>query len=118
DPDLSSQQAFHQTADTMEGISDMGDLLDGIPVLTLVINTARNGKRVYDGKVDFKTATEHTVIDTVGVGAGGWAGSKAGLALGLALAPATGGTSAIVIPVVTSTIGAIIGVFSGKGISS
>ena len=117
DPDLSSQQAFHQTADTMEGISDLGDLLVGIPVLTLVINTARNGKRVYDSKVDFMTATEHTVIDTVGVGAGGWAGSKAGLALGLALAPATGGTSAVVIPVVTSTIGAIIGVFSGKGIS-
>jgi hypothetical protein len=117
DPDLSSQQAFHDTGDTMEGLNDMGDFLDGIPVLTLIINTARNGKRIYDGKVDFKTATEHTVIDTVGVGAGGWAGSEAGLALGLALASATGGTSAIVIPVVTSVIGALIGVFTGKGIS-
>jgi len=118
DPDLSSQQAFHQTADTMEGISEIGDFLDGIPILTLVINTARNGKKMYDGKIDIKTATEHTVIDTVGVGAGGWAGSEAGLALGLILAPATGGTSAIVIPVATSIIGALIGVFTGKGISS
>lgn len=117
DPDLSSQKAFHDTADTFEGVGDMGDLIDGIPIITLAINTVRNGKRAYDGKVDLKTATEHTVIDTVGVGAGGWAGGQAGLYAGLALAPVTGGTSAIIIPAATTLIGTIIGVFTGKGIS-
>lgn len=117
DPDLSSQKAFHATADTFEGVDNMGDLIDGIPIITLAINTARHGKRVYDGKVDLKTASEHTVIDTVGVGAGGWAGGQAGLYAGLALAPVTGGTSAIIIPAATTLIGTLIGVFTGKGIS-
>ena len=117
DPDLSSQKAFHDTAGTFDGVDSMGDLIDGIPIITLAINTVRNGKRVYDGKVDLKTATEHTVIDTVGVGAGGWAGGQAGLYAGLALAPVTGGTSAIIIPAATTLIGTIIGVFTGKGIS-
>lgn len=117
DPDLSSQKAFHNTFDTFEGVSDMGDLIDGIPVITLAVNTVRNGKRAYDGKVDLKTATEHTIIDSAGVGAGGWAGGQAGMYVGLALAPVTGGTSAIIIPAATTLIGTIIGVFTGKGIS-
>ncbi len=117
DPDLSSQEAFHETADTFEGISDMGDGIDSVPIITLAINTLRNAKKAYSGKIDISTAVEYTVVDTVGVGAGGWVGGKAGLYIGLALAPVTGGTSAIVIPAVTTILGSIIGIFAGKGLS-
>ena len=117
DPDLSSQEAFHSTADTLEGMADLGDFLDGIPLIALAINTARNGRKVYKGDVDLVTAAEHTVLDTAAAGGGGTVGGKAGLAVGLALAPMTGGISAVVIPAATTLVGTLVGVFTGKGIS-
>ena len=89
-PELSSQEAFHSTADTFEGIADLGDGLDSIPFITLAINTGKNIHKLYKGDLDLKTAAEHTVLDTTAVGTGSWVGGQAGLGLGLALAPATG----------------------------
>ena len=115
-PELSSQEAFHSTADTFEGIADLGDGLDSIPFITLAINTGKNIHKLYKGDLDLKTAAEHTVLDTTAVGAGSWVGGQAGLGLGLALAPATGGLSAVIIPAVT-LLGSLVGIFTGKGIS-
>lgn len=116
-PELSSQEAFHSTADTFEGIADLGDGLDSIPFITLAINTGKNIHKLHKGDLDLKTAAEHTVLDTTAVGAGGWLGSQAGLGLGLALAPATGGLSAVIIPAATTLLGSLLGIFTGKGIS-
>lgn len=117
DNDLSSQDVFHQTADTFEAASDIGDLVDSVPLISLAINTAKNGHKLYKGNVDLGTAVEHTILDTTGGGVGGWAGGKVGLAAGMALAPVTGGLSAVVIPAASTFIGGIIGIFTGKGIT-
>lgn len=116
-PELSSQEAFHSTDDTFEGIADLGDGLDSIPFITLAINTGKNIHKLHKGDLDLKTAAEHTVLDTTAVGAGGWLGGQAGLGLGLALAPATGGLSAVIIPAATTLLGSLVGIFTGKGIS-
>ena len=120
-PDLSSQEAFHSTNATFEGINTLGDgfdLVDGIPfITTLLISGRKNYHKFRKGDLDKKTAAEHTVLDTAGVGGGVWVGKTVGLSIGLALAPITGGTSAVIIPVATSMLGSLIGVFTGKEIS-
>ena len=116
-PELSSQEAYHSTNATFEGIEDLGDGLDSIPLITLIINTGKNIHKLRKGDLDLKTAAEHTVLDTTAVGAGVWLGSQAGLGLGLALAPATGGLSAVIIPAATTLLGSLVGIFTGKGIS-
>jgi hypothetical protein len=118
DPDLSSQDAFHATQDSISGINDLGDFIHHLPVITLAISATRNTIGVVKGNKGIGTAIEHTALDTAGVGFGSFFGAKAGLAIGLALAPATGGTSAIVIPAVTTLVGSIIGVFTGKGLTN
>ena len=93
-PNLSCQEAFHSTADTFEGIADLGDgfdLDDGIPFISaLFINTVKNTQKLHKGDLDLKTAVEHTALDTTTVGAGGLIGKTVGLSVGLALVPATG----------------------------
>ncbi|MCK4358491.1 MAG: hypothetical protein KAW92_07075 [Candidatus Cloacimonetes bacterium] len=116
DPDLSAQEAFHETADTLDVIGDIGDFIDNIPLITLTISTVRNVRGVIKHNKNIPTALEHIVCDTAAVGFGGWAGSEVGLAIGLALAPATGGTSAIIIPAATTLIGTIVGIFTGKSV--
>lgn len=118
DPDLSSQDAFHATQDSISGVSDLGDFMSHIPVITLVISATKNTVGVVKGNKNVGTAIEHTVLDTAGVGFGGFFGGKAGLALGLALVPVTGGTSAVIIPAITTLLGSIIGIFTGKGITN
>jgi hypothetical protein len=118
DPDLSSQDAFHATSDTFSGMHDLGDFIHYIPVITLAISATRNTVGVIKGNKGVGTAIEHTTLRTAGVGFGGFFGGKAGLAIGLALAPATGGTSAIVIPAITTLIGSIIGIFTGTCITN
>lgn len=117
DADLSSQEAFHSTAETFEGMADLGDLIDSVPLITLAINSVRNGHRMYKGEIGLLTAAEHTAIDTAAVGGGGAIGAKAGVAVGVALAPLTGGISAIIIPTAATLVGGLMGVFAGKGIS-
>jgi hypothetical protein len=117
DENLSSEEVFHQTADTFEAASDIGNLVDGVPVVALAINTVKNGNKIYKGDISLGTAAEHTVLDTAGTGVGGWAGGKVGLAAGMALTPLTGGLSAIFIPTASTLIGSIIGIFTGKGIA-
>ena len=118
---LSSQEAFHGTADTFEGMAGLGDgfdLGDGIPFISaLFINTVKNTQKLHKGDLNMKTAAEHTALDTAAVGAGGWVGKTVGLSVGLALVPATGGASAVIIPAVTTMVGSLIGIFTGKGIS-
>lgn len=114
DYDLSSQESFHQTLDTFDGISNIGSSFDNIPYIALGINTLKSGHRLCKGEIGFKTATEHVALDTAGASVG-ILGAKAGLTLGLALAPVTGGISAVVIPVASSMVGAFLGVLGGKG---
>lgn len=120
-PNLSSQEAFHSTADTFEGMTSLGDGFDldeGIPFISaLFINTGKNIYKLHKGDLDMKTAAEHTALDTAAVGGGGWVGKTVGLSVGLALVPATGGASAVIIPAVTTMVGSLIGIFTGKGIS-
>ncbi len=113
DSDLSVQEAFHSTADTFEGIADLGDGIDNIPFISLAFNVVKNSRKLYKGDLDLKTAAEHTVLDTAATGVGGLLGSKIGLGLGLALAPVTGGLSTVFMPI----LGSLAGVFTGKGIS-
>lgn len=119
-PNLSSQEAFHGTEATFGGINALGDgfdLDDGIPFISaLFINTVKNTQKLHKGDLDMKTAVEHTALDTAGSSLG-WVGGKIGLGVGLALVPATGGASAVIIPAVTTMVGSLIGVFTGKGIS-
>ncbi len=116
-PNLSEKGAETSTEATFEGINDLGDGIDSIPFITLAINASKNIYKLHKGDLDIKTAAEHTVLDTAAVGAGGWIGGQAGLGAGLALAPVTGGLSAVIIPVATSMLGSLIGIFTGKGIS-
>lgn len=116
DPDLSSKEAFHATSETFEGIADLGDLIDNIPLITLAMKMAKNGRKVYRGDIGLVTAAEYVVVETVTLGAGGAIGGKVGLAIGLALAPVTGGLSAVAIPAAATLIGTLAGVFAGKGV--
>ena len=120
-PDLSSQEAFHSTNATFEGINALGDgldLVDSIPfITTLLISGRKNYHKFRKGDLDKKTAAEHTALDTVAVGGGGWIGKTVGFSIGVALAPVTGGASAVIIPVATSMLGSLVGVFTGKEIS-
>ena len=111
--ELSSQEAFHSTADTFEGIKDLGDGIDSVPFISLAINACKNIHKLHKGDIDLKTAAEHTALDTAASGVGGWLGGTAGLGWGLALAPVTGGLSTVVLPV----LGSLAGIFTGKGIS-
>ena len=119
--ELSSQEAFHRTDATFEGINALGDgvdWVDGIPfITTLLISGGKNYHKFRKGDLDKKTAAEYVALDTTAVGTGGWVGKTVGLSVGLALAPATGGASAVIIPAVTSIVGSLIGIFTGKGIS-
>lgn len=114
DENLSVQEMFQKTEDTFSGIEDLGDYIDGIPVITAIISGVRNTKGVLDGKKNIGTAIEHTATDVVGVGVGGWAGAEIGMSIGLALAPVTGGISAVVAPI----IGSLGGVLGGRSISN
>lgn len=114
DENLSVQETFHLTNDTLDAVGSMGDLLDQVPYVALAINSVRHGHRLYKGEIDWKTAVEHTTVDTTATGVGGFAGGKLGLALGLMLAPATGGASAVAIPAATTLIGTLAGVLTGK----
>jgi len=113
--DVSAQDMFHETADTMEGIDGLGNFIDHIPLVTLVISTLKNTTRFVEGKKDLATACEHVLCDTLAVGGGAFVGAKVGLGVGLMLAPFTGGLS-VLIPAATSTIGVIIGILTGKSI--
>ena len=112
-PDLSAAEASDSTEDTFEGIADLGDGIDSVPFISLAINAVRNFHKFRKDDIDFKTAAEHTALDTAATGVGGWLGGTAGLGWGLALAPVTGGLSAVVLPVLCS----LAGIFTGKGIS-
>lgn len=111
--ELSSQEAFHSTADTFEGIADLGDGIDSVPFISLAINACKNIHKLRKGDINWKIAAEHTALDATASGVGGWLGGTAGLGWGLALAPVTGGLSAVVLPV----LGSLAGIFTGKGIS-
>ena len=112
-PALSAQEAFQNTADTFEGMADLGDGIDSIPFISLAINAGKNIHKLHKGDIDLKTAAEHTALDTAASGVGGWLGGTAGLGWGLALAPVTGGLSTVVLPI----LGSLAGIFTGKGIS-
>ena len=118
DTSLSSKDAFHATNNTFDGISDLGDFMGNIPYITLAISTAKNIKSINQGNKNISDAIEHIALDTTGVGFGGYAGSQIGLSIGLALSPVTGGSSVIVIPLITSIIGTIIGIFAGRSVTN
>jgi len=118
DHDLSAQNAFHTTQDSISGISDLGDFMDRIPHITFAISATKNLVGVVRGNKGVGTAIEHTVLDTAGVGVGGFFGAKVGLGIGLAFAPVTGGASMVVIPAITTVVGSFIGMCTGKGITN
>jgi len=100
------------TESTLEGIKNIGESLDWVPLISLVTSGAKNANAVAKGKKDVSLALEHTVLDVAGKGLGSTIGAKAGLALGMTLAPVTGGLSVALLP----AIGAIGGLFGGKRI--
>jgi len=117
DPNSLTEKEYSDiTSDSFEGIVNLGDFLDGIPLITLVFSSAKNYKLVKSGSKDIESAVEHVMLDTLGVGVGGYLGSQLGIRLGQGLAPATGGASLIVIPAVTTVLGFLIGIITGKGI--
>ena len=118
DQNLSETDMFNLTNLTLDGINDMGNCIDSIPVITLVISLGKNSWKVVKKEKDVLTAGEHTLLDGLGVGVGGMGGAKLGLLLGFAFAPVTGGTTAILIPAATTTLGTILGVITGKGITN
>ncbi|MBU2584824.1 MAG: hypothetical protein KKH32_05785 [Bacteroidetes bacterium] len=113
DDDLSVQDMFQRTDESYTGIDDLGDFIDGIPLVTAVISGVKNARGVIKGNKNIGTAIEHTVTDVVGVGVGGWAGANIGLSIGLALALVTGGISVVLGPI----IGSIGGVLGGGGLA-
>ena len=113
DTKLSYEEAFDSTADTFEGMADLGDGIASIPFISLGINAFKNIRKLHKGDIDMGTAAEHTALDAAASGVGGWLGGTAGLGWGLALAPVTGGLSTVVLPI----LGSLAGIFTGKGIS-
>ena len=118
DPALSSQDAFHSTADTFTGVHDLGSLFHHIPLITLVLSSARNTRNAFAGRKSAVDALAHTVVDTASVGMGGFAGAKLGLLVGLALAPATGGLSAVIATAGCTLAGSVGGVLAGRSVGS
>jgi hypothetical protein len=118
DDGLSVHDAFDSTNDTFASVADMGDMFGAIPIITVCTSGYRNIKGVKEGRKDVASALEHTALDTVGVGGGGFVGAKIGLIVGGVLAPVTGGVSAIVIPAATTLLGTIAGMLGGKKITS
>lgn len=118
DSALSAQQAFHSTAETFDGIHDIGGLFHHIPVITLLLSGARNARSVAANRKTVADAAAHTAVDTASVGIGGFGGAKLGLLIGLALAPVTGGLSAIAATAGCTLLGSVGGVFAGKSIGS
>ena len=113
---LTEKEYYNLTSDSIDGITNLGAFIDTIPLLTLTISAYKNINHISKGDKNLGTAAEHVVLDTVGVGVGGYLGSHFGVRLGQILSPVTGGASAIVIPVATTIIGTLIGIFTGKGI--
>lgn len=113
---LTEKECYNLTSDSINGITNLGSFIDTIPLLTLTVSAYKNINHISKGDKNLSTAAEHVVLDTVGVGVGGYLGSHFGVRLGQILSPVTGGASAIVIPVATTIIGTLIGVFTGKGI--
>ena len=103
------------TSDSFEGMINVGDFIDGIPLITLAFSSAKNYKLVKSGSKDVNSAVEHVMLDTLAGGVGVLGGTL-GLRLGQGLAPATGGASLIIIPAITTVIGTLIGIITGKGI--
>jgi hypothetical protein len=118
DSALSAQQAFHSTAETFDGVHDIGGLFHHIPVITLLLSGARNARSVAAKRKTLVDAAEHTAVDTVTKGLGGFGGAKLGLLIGLALAPVTGGLSAVAATAGCTLLGSVGGVFAGKSIGS
>jgi len=117
DDDLTADELFNVTSNSLGGMDNVGDFLDSIPLITFALSSVKNYNLLKAGSKDVQTAVEHVALDTIGVGVGGYVGSQIGLRLGQGLAPLTGGTSMIVIPAVTTLLGSIIGVMTGKGIT-
>ena len=113
---MSSDELLNITNESYQGVLNLGDFLDGIPLITLAFSSAKNYKLVKSGSKDVESAVEHIVLDTLGVGVGSYLGGTLGLRLGQGLAPATGGASLIIIPAITTLLGSIIGIITGKGI--
>lgn len=118
DSALSARQAFHSTGETFDGIHDIGGLFHHIPVITLLLSGARNARSVAAKRKTLVDAAEHTAVDTVTKGLGGFGGAKIGLLIGLALAPVTGGLSAVAATAGCTLLGSVGGVFAGKSIGS
>ena len=95
---------------------NVGDFIDGIPLITFAFSSAKNYKLVKYGSKDIESAVEHVVLDTLGIGVGSYLGGTLGLRLGQGLAPATGGASLVIIPAITTILGSLIGIITGKGI--
>jgi len=113
---MSADELLNITNESYQGVLNLGDFLDGIPLITLAFSSAKNYELVMSGSKDIDSAIEHVMLDTIGVGIGGYLGSELGLRLGQSLAPATGGVSLVIIPAVTTLLGSIIGMITGKGI--
>ncbi len=116
DSNLSETVVSNVTENTLEGIDNLGDYMDSIPLFTAIISGRKNIGAVLEGRKDISTAIEHVVGDTVAVGVGGAVGGKLGLGIGLLFVPLTGGASMVLIPAATSILGTLMGVLTGKSI--
>jgi hypothetical protein len=58
------EEAFDSTADTFEGMADLGDGIASIPFISLGFNAVKNIRKLHKGDIDMGTAAEHTALDT------------------------------------------------------
>ncbi len=119
---LSTADAYERTDETLTALEHLGDAADltagldaHVPLVALAVNVGRQGRRLYQGRTDARTAAEHALVDTAATGVGVTVGGKLGLGIGLALAPSTGGLSLVLVPA-SALIGSLLGVGVAKGV--
>lgn len=108
-PEMSEHDIYDRTEASLEGIDDLGNLFDNLPVLILAAASLRNAKSVQEGKKSLLDAAKHIAVETTAIGGGGLVGAHLGLMIGTLLTPVTGGASLLIVP--GTTLG---GVLSGK----
>ena len=110
---LTEREYFKITSDSFEGIDNVGNFIDTIPFLTMAVSSYKNFRLYSEGKTDKNTATENVILDTAGVGLGGYAGAEIGENIGHFLSPLDDG---FIVPIFSKVLGSVLGIIAGKGV--
>lgn len=107
DPSLSHAAIAAKIDTTVHGVNALESGSFHIPLITLALSCAREGKLLFNNKTDFTSAGKHIALDTASVGGGGFIGGKTGAMVG----GLVGGPVGVALGAI---LGAIWGAISGR----